>query len=154
MVDQIGLFVISYLVAGAMLVVGSYLDLKYHKVGNDLWVLGGSIGTITTLVTYKEVPILLLVALLPFFLISIGGFAAWNFGYIGAADIKAFMALSLLIGYFSFLAIFAAVLFGSVFSLAKFAKASFKLDLKKLEAPFIPFLFGGLVLTVLLYLWI
>lgn len=139
---------IMFLVATAIFAVGAYKDWKTLTVGNDLWLIGGCVGALGALVFFRDQSLLMAVYFIPFVLFTIGGFLFWNKfdAYIGAADIKAMMALSLLIGYFSFIVVGLGVLFAGLFSVIKILRNKGG-DITKVQAPFIPFMFAS-VLTV------
>lgn len=134
-----------------MLAIGSYHDIKTRTVDNDLWTAFGFMGVLFAYLIYQSELLLFGIHFLFFPIIAIGGFAAWYVcnGYLGAADVKAMMALSVIISAYSFITIMIAVLAASVYSAGMVLSGRVKIgEIKKVQAPFIPFFLVGLLGTL------
>lgn len=146
--------IFQFIVAASMLAVGAYYDLKTREVSNDVWLTGGVVGLVFALGLYWGQELLLFIFLIPVFLVAIGGFVAWTRGFIGAADIKAMIAVAVILSYFSFLSIFMAILIATFYAAAVVVHNGFKEKIKNIQAPFIPFFLGGLVGSLMILLWL
>lgn len=143
----------QFAVALAMLGVGAYFDLKTHEIPNKVWVVGGVLGGLVAVFHYQGVPLFLGVHFL--FAVLLGGamLACWFIvpSKIGAADVKAGMALGAILSPLAFINIFwsfVAIAYYVGFIALKSKKTSWRF-LVSVQAPFIPFLFVGCFLTLL-----
>lgn len=143
--------VAQFAVALAMLGVGAYSDLKTHEISNRVWVVGGVLGFILAAFHYQGNPMFLGIHMIFAALIFGAMFACWLLvpSKIGAADVKAGTALGMILSSLAFLNLFWAFLAIAYFMGAKFLKskkAGWR-SLMSIQAPFIPFLLVGCVLT-------
>lgn len=142
-----------FLIAGAVLLVGARQDLKFQRIDNGVWLIGGVLGGLFAFAQYGF-GVLLAVHLGLAGLIGVGFYVVWTrfHAFIGGADVKAIMALGLILSPWSFLVVTAAVLFAEVYLVLKLLWKPkgrvTRYDLRealKFQVPFVPFLFAGLV---------
>lgn len=144
---------VQFGVAIAMLAVGSYHDLATRIIPNKVWLVGGLIGGFVAVGQYGF-SVLLGVHFLFAALLGGGFYLVWRFAnsWVGGADVKAIMALGVILAPWAA----SAVLFslgGSAVAMLIFGVAnrlSYK-EIMGLKAPFIPFmLFGTFVALVVI----
>lgn len=138
--------IIQFLVALAMGLVGSFFDNERHdyEVPNKVWLVFGIGGFIVAGFRWLWLPIFVLIHLFFAGILSGGILVAYRLGKgaIGGADVKAIMALSVTLGLWSFLCLLFAVVVLSVYALVI---GGYKGNLKKMKAPFLPFLWVGIL---------
>lgn len=119
------------------LLYASYLDLKYRKVSNKYWLM--MLIFSIPFIVHTNVSIYIL--LLSFALMFIFGYIFFKFNLLGAADIKCFLVLSLLIRSQVFFVFYSSYMFFIAFLLGRYMK------IKHFEGeyPFIPFILLGYV---------
>lgn len=146
---------IQFALSFSALGIGALKDLVDNEVPNLLWLAYGAVAVVVAFYEYG-LTALLGVHLLFSGLIAVGAYVAWRFakGYLGGADSKAIMALGLSLPIFSFLVIgYAGVgALGYLFARTIKEKISF-VDAVKMKAPFLPFLFVGVV-AVAVIMWL
>lgn len=120
-----------------LLLYASYLDLKYRKVSNKYWLM--MLIFSLPFIVYTNISIYIL--LLCFALMFIFGYIFFKFNLFGAADIKCFLVLSLLIGIKVFFVFYCSYMFFVAFLLGRYMK----IKQFKGEYPFIPFILLGYV---------
>lgn len=152
LVKMDGWLAAQFIVALAMLGVGAYQDYKTHEVPNRVWLVFGSIGGFVSAARFG-VTILLGVWLTLACILGIAGYVVWLVApkTIGGADVKALMALGVIISPYAFLTLGGAIVVSEIYLFAKgaFDRLSWK-QIKELKVPFVPFLLAGLCLTLFL----
>lgn len=139
---------VQFFAALIMLLIGTYSDLRTRTVSNNVWISGGLVGSILSILEYGAYPATLFSWFAISGVVAIGSYVVWRFAskYIGGADVKCFMALGLLLSPFAFMVIAAGLVFGAVYGLGLVTVRgkSFE-DLRKVKVPLVPFVLVGLV---------
>lgn len=146
----------QFTVALVMLGVGAYSDLKTHEISNKVWLVGGLVGALIAVLQYQGNFLFLGVHFLFMLAISAGLFGCWLMAplKIGAADVKAGMALGAILSSFAFLNIFWAFVAVASYIAVRYLrnkKVGWR-SIMEIETPFIPFLFAGCLATFLIVL--
>lgn len=128
---------------------GALKDLVDRSVANGLWLVYGGVALGAAVLQFGF-SVLLGVHLLFAFLISLAYFLAWTRlkRYLGGADVKAIMALSVSLSYLAVEAIaWSVVLALAYLSIVMFRDRLTKKEVLALQVPFLPFLFLGFLFT-------
>jgi len=153
-VDVSAWLAVQFMLSFIALAIGAYYDFKTREVSNWIWAYYGGLAFVIAVLEYG-VSILLGIHLLFAGLISGPLFLLW-YKYedlLGGADLKAIMCLSLSLSFLGFMVIaYAALLVGVYVAYRAFQKkVTFKESLR-VKAPYIPFLFVGLELTIIFWI--
>lgn len=138
-------FILSFLA----LAIGSLKDLVDNTVPNLLWLVYGAIAMILAFEEYG-LTALLGIHFLFAACIAIAAYVAWRVlkGKLGGADAKAVICLGLSLPIFGIIILSYAALLAFMYLAYRAIKEKMTLkDALKVKAPFLPFLFVGLVLT-------
>lgn len=143
---DLGAFVwIDFGIALLMLLIGSYHDFQTRTVPNKVWIVFGFIGGLVAVYQYG-LTVLLGIHLLFAAVLGGGMYIAWRFyaKFIGGADVKAIMALGVILSPLAYLVAVFALFVGTVVLLtwAGCKKLQLK-EILEVKAPFIPFLLIG-----------
>lgn len=146
--------VIQFLISSYFLLYAAYWDLKARQVSNWPFLAWAILGFTEVLGEYGFTVLLVVHLLFTVFISSVFLFVWWKWrAFIGGADVKAIMALSIGLSIVS-LPVVAWSVFFLVFYLI-FKTLKNKLTVKEvmaLKAPFLPFMLFGLCLTLVLML--
>lgn len=135
-----------------LLLVAAYTDLKKHEVSNDIWLVLICGGAIIAVVSYGA-SAMLFVHFIFAGLIAAAALAVWYVGadFIGAADVKALIALGVCIPTMMLGIIGYAGVFGMAFVGYKFVRGTKPKDLLRIQVPFMPILFLALFAALFAY---
>ncbi len=98
--DNYGIYLINFTVAGIMLLLTSYLDLKKREVEDKVWVIFGIIGLVLQVYEVANGQTNLVQLLIGVGLGALVGMGLYFFGFYGGADGKALVVLGLLVPHF------------------------------------------------------
>lgn len=87
--------ILPILMAGAMLLYSSYLDIKDREIPDTLWLVSGAFGVGWTTYSILVLQSDLRLTLISIFLTSVIAFPLYYAGFYGGADAKGLLALSL-----------------------------------------------------------
>lgn len=137
----------------ACLLAAAGKDLVDRTIPNSVWLFYGGVAFVGAVLQFG-VSVLLGVHLLFAVVMSTVYFVLWTrfMKYLGGADVKAIMALSISVSYLAIITITFSALLALVYLF--YMSIRFRLTKKEimaLKAPYIPFLFLGFVLAVVYY---
>lgn len=143
-----------YQVALALILLfyAAYSDLKTHEVANGVWLVLGAGGVLIAVVSFG--PTAMLLSHLAFSgAIVLGSLAVWYFAanFIGAADIKALMALGFCVPFMMLTTIGYTAVLAMAYLGFKFLRGTKAKDLLRIQVPFMPILFLGLFASVVAF---
>jgi preflagellin peptidase FlaK len=98
--DNYGIYLINFTVAGIMLLFTSYLDLRKREVEDKVWVIFGIIGLVLQVYEVANGETDLVQLLIGVGLAALVGMGLYFFGFYGGADGKALIVLGLLVPHF------------------------------------------------------
>jgi archaeal preflagellin peptidase FlaK len=98
--DNYGIYLINFILAGIMLLFTSYLDLKKREVEDKVWVIFGVIGLVLQIYEVASGETDLVQLLIGVGLGSLVGMGLYFFGFYGGADGKALVVLGVLVPHF------------------------------------------------------
>jgi len=98
--DNYGIYLINFTVAGIMLLFTSYLDLKKREVEDKVWVIFGIIGVVLQVYEVANGETDLVQLLIGVGLGALVGMGLYFFGFYGGADGKALVVLGVLVPHF------------------------------------------------------
>lgn len=143
--------VVQFTIAFMMLTIGTFFDLyRRQTIPNNVWAVFGAFGAVWAGFQYGDAPLVMGLFFLFAAFLAIGVYIAWTFfsKYIGGADVKAIMALGLILSPLAYVTTIFGLFFASMVLFGYALVSSKKISLKEMrgfKVPFIPFLLAGLV---------